>query len=478
MDNSKLVTVLKTLNKYDLAKIEKMFLSPYFTEDQDLVVIFRALIPFHPYYEDPSLERKVFFKKVFKNKKVTENNFNGKLTRMLECVNEHIFSHTFYKQKVKLFSYSVLGNYYIDHLLPKQVEDVLKDYEKAFQDFPTRSEDYFLLRRQYYAIISGNNVSQQNLTEIGPSCESILYLDKHYVYVKLKYITSFKTMQYFINIKPTIHFEEDIIRWIETSDHLMQEDSIYLWYRMLKFLYIENPSREEMMTYIDELAKRRDAFDKVELSDIFSNLQNYCIKVYNSHNPDFMHVLNHMYRLFYRNNWIGSESNYFPPSFMTNMMTVSLRVEDVENAEWLLKDVAAKKNIDKTKFQDTYTLLEVQLLLYKKEYDKVLKKINLLRLKDIGLEIELRKNLVKTLYEDKEYDMLSMQLKNFQSLINRNEEIGDFRFQNNVNFIKILQKLMLEKELDSLMEELQNTDPVSEKKWLEKQVKSAAQFLQ
>ena len=69
MKETKLIDLLKRLNKEEFKDFEKFASSPYFSRGRDLSPLFKSLKPFYPDFENEKLTDEFIFKKLYPDKK-------------------------------------------------------------------------------------------------------------------------------------------------------------------------------------------------------------------------------------------------------------------------------------------------------------------------------------------------------------------------------------------------------------------------
>lgn len=72
MHDSKLISLLRSLNEQEFRKLEKFISSPYFMKDRDLTPLYRTLRPFYPEFKGEDITIEKIFSKIFPGKKFEE----------------------------------------------------------------------------------------------------------------------------------------------------------------------------------------------------------------------------------------------------------------------------------------------------------------------------------------------------------------------------------------------------------------------
>src|SRR5262245_6268466 len=115
MDNSKLISILKTFSKKDLASFEKLLISPYFGCKQFAVKVFFELKKFYPDFEEA--DKKKIFRDAFAGRVYNDTLLRKSFSLLAEYAEKHIkltyleaepeigeYARVNYARRYKLFS--------------------------------------------------------------------------------------------------------------------------------------------------------------------------------------------------------------------------------------------------------------------------------------------------------------------------------------------------------------------------------------
>lgn len=140
MQNSKLITLLRTLDKDEIKELEKLVESPYFSRGRDCAHLLKALKYFYPSFESPELTPAVLFKKMYPGKKYEE----AKSDSLISTLSTELYKLC----KDYLIQAELNGdNFQKDNLLLRQFrkrnlnKEYTKEYEKLCSGIENSSGD-------------------------------------------------------------------------------------------------------------------------------------------------------------------------------------------------------------------------------------------------------------------------------------------------------------------------------------------------
>ncbi len=89
MQNSKLITLLRTFSKKEMKDFEKFISSPYFSKGRNVKPLFRILKSYHPDYKSGSLSTEKLFRKIYPDKKFNDKTSMNVIRVMFSELSEY-----------------------------------------------------------------------------------------------------------------------------------------------------------------------------------------------------------------------------------------------------------------------------------------------------------------------------------------------------------------------------------------------------
>ncbi|MBL4654652.1 MAG: hypothetical protein JKY33_02355, partial [Bacteroidia bacterium] len=167
---------------------------------------------------------------------------------------------------------------------------------------------------------------------------------------------------------------------------------------------------------------------------------------------------------------ILEEKNISPWDYK-NIVTVGLRVEEIEWTKKFIHDYEKKIAVEFRKNAFTYNL--ACLHFHQKEYTKALKLFQEVDFTDVYYSLDSKSKLLKIYYELEEVEGLYSLIDSFRTYLRRNKLISDYQKTVYLNLIKYVKKAMQiklngndTKKIIVLKNEVESNKQVADINWL------------
>ncbi len=108
MHNTQLISLLKTFSVYEINSFQKFVHSPYFNKSDKVIKLFNLLEGTHPGYDDPCLEKKVVYKKIFGGNKYDDKQMRYLSYETLKLAEEFLGISRYRKDKSLAPAFDIL----------------------------------------------------------------------------------------------------------------------------------------------------------------------------------------------------------------------------------------------------------------------------------------------------------------------------------------------------------------------------------
>jgi hypothetical protein len=337
--------------------------------------------------------------------------------------------------------------------LSEQQNNKGSDY--YYKQFETAEEQY------HYDLIN-----RPKATETSISLFSQL-LDEFYVFNKLKYFCEVINQKNIIQIKNEIVSVNALLSQIQIENY-KHHSGIFIYYHVLKMLM--DPDKQEHFLSLEKyLLKNYSEFSNREARNMFVFAQNYCIQQSNRGRLAYLEKLFKLYSVFVDGGLLYV-NNKIPPQTFKNIVAIALRINKIKWAEDFINQYSEWVNAEYKQNAVDYNL--ANLFYYRKNYKKCLQRLQKVNFKDAFYGFDARILLIKTYFEQGDYDALDRFLFGFYLFIKRNKFISQIHKTNYLNFIRYLKNLMKLKKYSPLKQlnriefKIKNADQVTNKGWL------------
>ncbi len=465
MENTRLVSLLKTLNKKEWRELHKFVRSPFFNQREDLVHLFEFLREYLS-HNKAIPEKAILFQKLYGKLPYDDHKVRMVMSFLLKNVEQFLLYNAVFSEEVKMKTR--LATIYRKRNLPKHFERALNDAKTLLKNSPYQNAEYyenafwlFFEEVEYTSRIS--RTKELNMQEI------IDNQDIAYIANKLRQSCSTLTGEAISKTKYQFGLLSEVLNYVEQKN-LIEIPIVALYYYCYKMLS-EPEAPENFEQFKKLIFEKSKQFPDDEARDLYLLANNFCIKQWNLGNR---HYLRDQFE-FYQD---GLKKNYFLLegylSRFTYMNIVTLGI-NLKAYQWLEKFIHDYKNLLKKDYRESVFSLHLAILKYEqKHYDTALQLLQKAEYKDLFMNISAKTLILKIFYEQDEFDALLSHLSAMHIFIRRKKELGYHRerYQNTIRFTKKLIELnpFDKKAKAELKKELAETKVIGEKGWLLEQV--------
>lgn len=460
MQSSKLISLLKTLGPWQLKAFEKYVSSPFFNVNENVLCCQKALLLHHPEYAE--LSEKKLFAEVFGKKSFHHQSLRyimTDLTRLLEnfLIYDSLQSDPFLQKQLllKKLKSSGLEKYFNQQAV--QATQLLNTEKKRISDYKQKhalDEIAFEFNRN----LSGRN-ADNNLQELSDS------MDAHYLIARLKYSCEMLNRQNVLSEKyhlPSLPFLNALINEVKFNDPLI---TVYIKiFELLQNYHEEKRYHDLKKSLLNHIAE----IDVEELRDIYVFRQNYCIRMINEGQEDFLQELFDIY-VEMIDNEIIFEKNILEHHQFKNIVTLALRLDKVEWVEQFINKQQHRLNKDLRKNAVSYNTARVNYA--KGKYRDALRIMRTVEFTDVYYHLDAKILLLKIYYETQDFEPLLSMITSTRTYLKRSKLISDYQRGIYINLLNYIRKMTRYKagekvDIQSIHNELLIKKDIADISWL------------
>lgn len=464
MQNNKLFNILTYLDKSEIVRCRKYIHSPYFNNSDSLSKLFDQFLNLVEKKAD-SIPKEKIWNKLYNDEDYDDVRFRKLCSDLLKLIEGFLAQQLYEENPIRQ------ATYLIEAVARKKM---LKLYNTAMKTARLLSDrqlfqpanHYFYeyqIERNYYEILSHQEkrVSKTNVENI------VNNLDTFYLAEKLKYYCSVLSRQYQVSHEYKLLFIDEIITHLSKHDY-QHVPSISVYYQIL-LTQTEGEDQKHYFKLKEYLKKFSHLFPIDEAYEIYTYALNYCIRMTNTGNKDFLNEYFIVYKELLEKSIINfSDEEHGPPHFK-NIILASLRLGEYDWTEKFIHDYKDQLPNDQRDNAVTFNL--AQLYFYKNDFNKVIRYLHQVEYEDLTYNLNSKVILMCTYYELDEIEPMYSLMESFRVYLQRNSKIASNRKQNYINFIKFIKKLTKllpgdKKNITAFLEELSKTSGVVSSDWL------------
>lgn len=469
MLKSKLIRVLKLLTVSELKRFKEFVESPYFNKNKKCVELLNLLIPFSPSFSDEKLNESDFADSVYSQKRSLET-LKSVMLRLLEQfliqqklenqeeiktyflleelrvrrANKHY--NLIYKKSKKNLSQKSKSNsiYYGEYLLEMSQSEML--YQKmASQKAKAIQLEKVIVAFDKYCL--SNHLLLDNtimhIRELGTDEERLMtdeLVEQSSLFIQLAKLDPYK--------------DEALIQMRLFLNQLLSDGTELSFTMLLNSLKINHAS----LSGLDQ-----KHFNKF--------IANYCIRKIIAGDSSYYRKLLDFYMLAIE---IGIliEGRFLHPSRLSNIITTSVKADEIELADNLLKDYL--EYIDPEYKNVTNLYCKGYILYQRKKYNDALNYLNkCMALKSL-FELNAESIVYKIYYETNQKWAFDIPITSFIAKLSRYRgKQPDYIIEGYINFFRILKQIYqkkhkpnYKKKKKDLISNIEKKELLSDKQWL------------
>ncbi len=464
MRDTKLYKALVQLSGYELNRLHRFIVSPYFNRSIPLITLFNELKGYltNPNQEEPL--REDLWKLSFPGEDFDDGRFRKLQSDLLRLVEEYYAQEVFELNPIHKAKYLLEAIYEkkLDHLQ----SGALKTAQRLAENQKLRPASFYYYKyeiEQSSFDLSRSQAERSSKSNIEDIAEN---LDRFYLAEKLRYYCTILNHQHVAALDYKMLFIDEIIQHVEIHGY-DDVPPIRIYYQILQTY--KNPDNRIHYDNLRQLiTKYIHYFPEAQVKEILDAAFNYCILKSNTGYPEFVRELFNLYIESLESKLIFVKDQITPWSFK-NIVTAGLRLNEFDWVENFIEEYS--KLLDE-KFKDNaITFNLAQLYFYKKDYPKVIGQLSQVEYDDITYNLNSKTLLMASYYELDEIEALGSLLDTFRVYLSRNKEIPPTRRKHYLNTISIVKKLSKivpgeTKEIEKLKQEIDSTQGIVSKNWI------------
>ncbi len=352
----KVIEILKKLSPEQMQRLGDFVSSPYFNNDENVVIIYDYLLLNYPHFKAEKTGKEAFLKNIKSLK--GENDLFKRMAKLNELTRKFLsleFSQDLVLEKIgtlKAFKKLQLNKDF--EILEKQIRDELK--KVAFKDFDHLWREHRLEEEAF------EGFDKKIVRNAENSMEKVFdSLSRFNLIKKLRFMTQAVYRERLVGIKVGNDLKEEVIHFLDSN---VTNDDPYLFiYGNLFRMNLEKSSEKALPFY----QKAKSAIDKFsneipqnEVRAICDYLQNFCIYQINKESKNFTREFITIIQ-FRIHKDILLTNNLLSPILYKNVIGAAIKLNEIDWAQDFITSFT--KNLPDS-FKDDYYNCSIGQLLY------------------------------------------------------------------------------------------------------------------
>lgn len=368
-----------------------------------------------------------------------------------------------------------------DRALERIVISSVKEFEDELKTDDIKDAGF---HQYYYHIEEEKYKLDPNKSREGFDFKNMSYhLDCYFISERLRISSLMSTQDKILNKSQDHGSLTAVLSYLDLHPELLDKPAIKVFYN--SYQLINHPEKEEHLDLLtNSIFEYKDNFPKDVLKDLLLISINFCIKQMNSGQKEYIQKTFELYNQGMDNGILLDKGN-LTRYMHKNIITLGIRLQQYE---WTEKFINEKIHLIDKKFRDgTHAYSLAYLAFEMKDYEKAAKLLRNEAAHDDQLMHLAAKNLLmKAYYLQNEIYLLELLLGSINSYLKRITLEGD-HVENYTNILYVMRKLVILKQLpkaskksklkklEKLKTFIQNTQKLTEKKWMLEQCEQLGQ---
>lgn len=459
MNNSKLITLLRTFTPSELSELGDFVASPYFNKREEVIRLFDFLYQFGPKFEDESIQKDTAFKYVFPGEAYDDKQLAYQMNYLLK-LSEQFLARKVYESRANSEALDTLQGL-VNRKLVKHYLFLKKKIESTLDQMVAKSQ-YFWFDRYILKTIEVDFFTSKKQRSADPSFQELTdAIDDFFCFEKLRYGCTMASLQAFVSAEFKIGLIDELI------NHLRNQEKVSSHIELYKNLFLSTRDSDDgaFFSFKKLLNVEQNNVDEKEKREIYLLGINYCLKRIVNGESSFYPTALEMYVEGIENRALY-EGEYLSPWTFTNVVKIALGLKEFELLEGLIDNHVA--NIHPSYRVDAEHLNRAELLFHKGDFSNVFDHLNELEYSDVYYRLASRLLLLKTYHAKGDIEPMLSQLAAFTMYLRRNKKISSQLKKPYLNFCQMLALIMRSKpeKMEKVRKKIQETNPVTDKTWL------------
>lgn len=460
MYKSKLIELLKVFNRQEKEALKKWISSPLHIQHNKSIELLKILLSKRSLTKKTT-DRYQLFQVLFPQQTYHDATLKHLMNYCVQSIERFIeFSM---QSEFDFFKKKMLIKFYSTRKLDKYTQQSILKAQKIQDNQVILDSDFFYNQFELEKIIFehqniANRIQETNLQPL---------LNNHYIAFileTLNYACEALMHQRLYNSSYDIPLLDTILVHIKEGQF---KDIPAVQFYFHSYMCLKYPEEEYHFKMLQELlAKHPNTLSPKELKSIYLMAINYCVRQLNNGAEKYVRSVFELYQ--YGLNYNILIENQLTRFSFKNIITTAIRLGEYD---WVQQFIEEYTPLLEKEYQESYAhYANAKLLFAQKKYNPCMQLLVQVEFDDLFLNMSAKVMLLKIYYEHDDSNALMALLASFRRFLQRKTIVAYHR-EIYKNMIALTEKLLAVPLNDStkiteLREEIQQTNPLTEKPWL------------
>lgn len=478
MHKTKLLDLLRSLNKEEFRRFYKFVKSPWFNSNHGVVQLYEYLRPFYPQFNSQKLKKEIVFENLYPGEKYRDTRIRTLISLLKRLVEEYLVELELKKEhgRLKELLAEALSNRNLYTYFSNQVQEIILELDAQ----PKRDMDYYHAKMLWHQALFFHPKTAKYSLESEHLQKTILNLDQFYLLAKLRFSLEVANRKKFLSEDFDNFMLDEILEKIH-HDSFPNDNPVIRLYNDILELHKRGRDDDLMHQAKRDFDKHLHLLSADQGRVILTNLINHTIQVYNTGVQEYLEHQLELYQFGLARDLVINNGRISQAAF-TNIAVIG---SILKKFAWVQSFIESNAQyLDPAICEQAQNLSEAYLHYHQEDYDTTISKLMAVPFLEVTYGFRARGLLLRTYFEcmlqdENYYELMLGHLHSFRKYLKRNPTIGKQREIAYTNLINLTQKLVLilvkkfadELLLRELFSEVEASSPLITKAWLLKQIK-------
>lgn len=468
MQDSKLISLLKTFTKDELRSFDDFVSSPYFNKNSNALKLLRHVSKYSDDYNNEKLSKPNAYKALFPGKNYNIKIMKNLMTELLRLAERFLVQLKCDKNELEKY------NYLLEELLNRMQYSMIPMKIKSAEQLSAmlkKDENYFYNNlnlyslKHTYSLRTTSGPEKINLME-----KSVGYLFGFFLIWYFKFNYNLLIRKYGYNFDVDLNFAEKIVEYMNESD--IENKNIMLIYYYMFIMNLKYTDEKYFYEFKQLVENYSEELTKGEQHNLYTAIQGYCqSKVMGGHYEFGAILFEACKDMISKEAYSGEYDNVMHPLTYKNIAKAG---SNENQFEWTLNFINSYREKLPPEFRDNVYYFCLSYCHFRmKDYEKSLHYLSPVKYENVYDKAEVNRLMMQLYYEMELTEEFLSLADTYKHFLHNDKLIAESQKPLILNFVKVLLNLYKIKtikhstdyDIVQIKNELTGTK-IYEKKWL------------
>ncbi|MBX2872867.1 MAG: hypothetical protein KTR30_12225 [Saprospiraceae bacterium] len=466
MEKTKLVALLKTFDAKQWSEFDEYIRSPFFNKNQELIEFFQLLRSYAPRFHPKKVDRRKLFQELYGVVVYDEKKMNHLSSLLLKQLEDYI-GYKWMKRQTGLSRYHVMEACF-EKNLPKHYRFLASRFAKNWGGKEQKGAAF-----HHQQLLAADLANRSFLKERSRKYDPHLQiasdqLDAYYLIKKLKYSCEMLDRGQAMAANYELPLMPEIFQFLQDQDYT--DIPLIAIYSQIYAMLTQEDKDAHFQKLKRLIHQHIDQLDTSEIQLIYLFAINYSIRKLRAGDTRYLAECLDLYLESIEKKLVYVDGHLSPWTFK-NVVKLGLKLDRIDWTEqFILKH---SPELSEGFRDNAYHYNLADLHFWKQSFNEAQKHLQEVSFTDIHYALDSKVLFLKIFYEKRDWEVLLSQAAAFRMFLKRNKVVTKQVRQPYENFIRILLKLIKQKNSVAVKAkaQLQDMPYVFDREWLLKKLK-------